>query len=151
MKWHRSYWHVSQYEVTLPKWPSGQGVGFVTWGLSVQASAGAIFFFFFFHSERIDAAQQSTWTYPQIFDLWVSALHVAITCLCLVSSESILTILKGIFRKCTLSEKFWRSENFFSPCWKNFFFNFFFLNSCVNLQVRPKINGFYQERKFSLG
>ena len=78
----------------------------------------AIFFFFiyFFHSERIDAAQEGTWMYPQIFDLYVSSLYMGITCLCVAFSESTLTILKAIFRKFTLSEKFWRPEIFFSPC-----------------------------------
>ena len=47
MKWHRSYWHVSQYEVTLPKWQSGQGVGLVTWRSWVQSPAEPYFFYFF--------------------------------------------------------------------------------------------------------
>ena len=33
---------------------------------------------------------------------------------------------------------------------KTFFFQFFFLNSCENLQVRPQIIGFYYKRKILL-
>ena len=30
IKSKHSYWDLSQNKVTLPRWPSGQGVGFVT-------------------------------------------------------------------------------------------------------------------------
>ena len=39
-----SYWVLSVSRLTLSRWPSGQGVGLVTWTLGVQISVGAHFF-----------------------------------------------------------------------------------------------------------
>ena len=43
-----------------------------------------------------------------------------------------------------------KAEKKFSHNPKKFFGWIVFLNSCENLQVRPKINGFYRKRKFDL-
>ena len=53
---------------------------------------------------------------------------------------------------CKLIFKIFKSlKHKFSPTQKNFFVSFFFLNSCINLQVRPQIIRFYSQKKFSFG
>ena len=152
MKWHRSYWHVSQYEVTLPKWQSGQGVGLVTWRSWVQSPAEPYFLFFIFFS---------FWTNwrgtTEHMDISSNFWLVGVRTICghNMSVSGIVWInfdhFKRYFPKIYFIRKILEVWKFFFSMLKKFFFQFFFLNSCVNLQVRPKINGFYQERKFSLG
>ena len=75
-----SYWVLSVSRLTLPRWPSGQGVGLVTRKLGVLISVEAHFFFIFhlFIYFYFDVLHLPTLMYMHFTYFPMTALHVSI-------------------------------------------------------------------------